>query len=97
MILKVHSLGRELAQFCQRKNLVTAAVGQDRSIPIHKTVQPAKVSDHIESWPHVQVVGVSQNDLRIELVQFTGAHRLYTSLRPDRQECRCLDDAVSGR
>ena len=96
MILEMDSLGCELAQFCQRKNLVTAAVGQDRSIPIHKTVQPAKVSEHIEPRPHIQVVSVSQNDLCIEFVQFTGAHRLYASLRPHRQKCRCLDDAVSG-
>src|SRR5213082_2870188 len=66
VILEMHALLRDLAQFRQRKNLVTAAVSQKRAIPIHKPMQSAKVPNHIESWSNEQMISISENDLRVE-------------------------------
>ena len=52
VILKLDALLRDFSQLRQRKNLVTAAIGQDGSVPVHKVVQAAKMFDHIESRPN---------------------------------------------
>ncbi len=72
MILKMHAFFRDLPQLRQRKNLITAAIGQNWSIPIHKPMQPAEVFNHIEPRPNEQVIRISENDLRIQLAQLPG-------------------------
>lgn len=39
----------DLAQLRERENLITAAICQDRSIPIHELVQAAEMFDHIDA------------------------------------------------
>ena len=39
MILKMDALVRDLAQLREREDLVTAAIGQDRPIPVHEAMQ----------------------------------------------------------
>ncbi len=78
MILKTHSFLRDLSQFCQRKNLVTATVSQDRSVPAHEFVQPAEMFDHIEAGPNEEVISIAQNDLRLQLVQFAAGVTAFT-------------------
>jgi len=50
------------------KNLEATAVRQDRPIPAHKTVQTTQVTDEFTTGPEVKVVGVTQDDLRANLV-----------------------------
>jgi hypothetical protein len=38
VILKINAVLGDLAQFRERKNLVTAAIGEERSVPIHKAM-----------------------------------------------------------
>lgn len=97
MILKFDAFLRDLAQFRERKNLITAAVSQDRSVPIHESVQSAKMFDHIESGSNEQVIRVAESDLRVQLAQFSWADPFHGTLRSDRHKRRRIDHAVRGR
>ena len=74
---EMHAFLGDLAQLRQRENLETAAVGQNRPIPVHERVQSTKVPKHIEPRPDKQVIGIRQNNLRpsspssLELTAFT--------------------------
>ena len=52
MILKMDALFRDLPQLRQRKNLITAAIGQNWSIPIHELVQSAEMLNNIDARPN---------------------------------------------
>ena len=43
----------------QRKHLITAAVGKNRSVPVHKLMQSASFLHNLHSWAQIQMVGVS--------------------------------------
>src|ERR1043166_2308453 len=96
MILKVYALFRNLARLRQREDLVTTAIGQNRSVPIHEPMQSAEMFDHVEPWPNKQVVGVSKNDLRIQFAQLAPADCFDRALRADRHERRGVDHAMRG-
>src|SRR2546423_4662876 len=66
VILKFNTFLSYFAQFREREDLVTAAVGKNRSVPTHEIVQSAKAFDHVESRPNEQVIGVSENNLCIQ-------------------------------
>ena len=76
MILKLHSVLCNLSQFRQRKNLVTATVGQDRSVPIHELMQAAEMFDYFDSRPDEQMIRIPENDLSVHFVQFAWTHCL---------------------
>jgi hypothetical protein len=59
-------------------------------------MQSAETSDHFEPRPHVQVVGISQNDLGLQFSQFSRTHGFDASLGADRHKCRSIDRAVRG-
>ena len=95
--LKRHAVVPDIAQLRERENLEPAAVGQDRSVPAHKTVQPTKVADQLAARPQVEMIGVAQDDLRTDLVQVCGRQRLHCALGADRHEDRRLDRAMARR
>src|SRR6266545_2286558 len=66
VILKMHTFVRDLPELRERKNLVSAAIGQDRAIPAHEPVKAAEMFEHIESGSDEQMIGISENDLRTE-------------------------------
>ena len=95
MILKMGPLLRDTAQLRQGKNLETTAVGQNRTIPAHELVQAADLADDVEPRTHEKMVGIAEDDLRMELPQFARTHRLHGSLRADRHENRCANDTTA--
>src|SRR6266513_1581449 len=97
VILKLNALLGNLSQFRQRKNLVTAAVGQNRPVPIHERMQTAQMFDHLNPRADEEMVSVSQNDRRVQLAQFARTDCLHASLRPYRHEGRCFNRAVRRR
>ena len=94
MILKFDAVLSDLAQFRERENLISAAIRQNWSIPIHEFVQAAKMFDHIQSRPNKQVIGISKNDLRLEFMQLSRRDGFHRPLRPHRHKRRRLDYAV---
>src|SRR5256885_14945128 len=97
MVLKLHALVCDLAQLRQRKNLVTAAVGQDRPVPHHEIMKAAKMFDYLEPGPNKQMISVSENDWSVQFAQLARTHRFNTSLGSDWHERRRLDCAMRGR
>ncbi len=69
MILEMDTFLRDLAQLRERENLITAAIGQDWPVPVHKAMQAAEMPHHVHSWPNEKVIGVAENDLRLEFPQ----------------------------
>src|SRR4051794_26443663 len=96
MILEVCALLSNLADLGEGKNLVTAAVGQDRPIPMHEAMKPAELPENIEARPNEKVISVSENDLGFEFSQFARTDRLDRSLGAHRHKLRGLDYAPSG-
>src|SRR5438067_7428264 len=94
MISKFDAVLSDLAQFRERENLISAAIRQNWSIPIHEFVQAAKMFDHIQSRPNKQVIGISKNDLRLKFMQLSRRDGFHRPLRPYRHKRRCLDYAV---
>ncbi len=74
--------------FASEKTWKPSAVREDRVIPAHELVQPTLPRDELLPGAHVQVVCVSQDDLRAELPELQRAHRLHRPLRAHRHEDR---------
>ena len=59
MVLKMHTLGRDLAEACEREDLKTAGVGEDRAVPPHEAVKAAHLADELVTRAKVEVVSVA--------------------------------------
>ena len=94
VILERDAVLGDFAQLRERKNLEPAAIGENRAIPTHEVVQAAKMFDDVESRPNEQVVGVSQNNLRIQFAEFARTNRFYRTLCADRHERWCFEDSM---
>src|SRR5437762_672473 len=94
VILKLGALFGDLAQLREGKNLVTAAIRQNRSVPIHEFVKSAKIPDHLDAGSNEQMIRVTENNLRLQLAQLTWTHRFDAGLCPHRDERRCFNGAV---
>ena len=81
-------------QIAERHDLVSARVGQDRPVPGHEAVQPAKPLDALVAGAQVQVVRVGEDDRGAGRRDLVGIERLDRRVRADRHELRRLDDAV---
>ena len=90
-----HPLLRDLPQLRQRKNLESAAVGQNRFFPGHELVQAAQVANQFITGAHVQMVSVGQLDLTADCLQILRRERaLDGRLRADIHKHRRLDRTV---
>jgi hypothetical protein len=49
--------------------------------------------DELWTWSEHQMIGIGQNDLRSESLDFGGMERLYRGLRANRHEGWSLDDS----
>src|SRR5438045_2211846 len=97
MILKMRALLCDLADFCERENLVAATIGQDRSVPIHEAMESAKVPHHLKPWPNEKVISVPENNLRLKFAQLARTHSFDRALGPDRHESGRFDHTVRRR
>ena len=85
-----------IPQFGQAEHLKTAAVGQNRLIPVHKFVQTAGLSHQLMARAHIKMIRIAQNNLRAHLIQFLGCHTFYGCLCANGHKNRCLNFAVCG-
>ena len=86
----------DLAERGEAEDLESAAVGQDGVVPVLELVQAAGAPDQPGARTEHQVVGVPEDDLDIQLLQFARGHRLHRGARADRHEDRGMDRAVGG-
>jgi len=89
-------VGFDFADLGETEHLKTAAIGENRLVPIHELVQPAGGGDDIKPGPDVQVIGVAKDDLSTALQQFARIHGLDAGLGADRHVNRRVHDAVRG-
>ncbi len=65
-----------LRQRGKAHHLIAAAIGQDRPVPSHETVQPAQRGHALRAGPQHQMIGVAQNDVGACRADLGRAHRL---------------------
>lgn len=83
---KRDSIFFDLAEFGKTEDLITAAIGQDRLVPIYELMKSAASTNNLSTGPQVEMVDVSENNLRANLIQFALLDRFDRSLRPHRHE-----------
>ena len=84
----------DFAKFGQTKNLVTAGIGEHRTVPGHEFMQSAQSADQFMAGTKIEVVGIAENNLRTEFFQSFVAQRLHSSLCAHRHEERSIDRTV---
>ncbi len=95
--VKQHAFLFHLACASQRKHLKTAAIGQNGAIPAVEFVQTASLFENLQPRAQIEVIGVAQNNLRLDVVaQFALVHRFHRSTSPHRHKNRRLYRAVVG-
>ena len=61
----------------KRKNLKTAAVCQNRSVPVHKPVQASLTPDKLVARPEMEVIGIGQFYLAPDALEILGRQRAF--------------------
>ena len=84
------------AQGAEAEYLIAAAVGEDRPVPSHESMQTTQLCDRFMTRTKEEVIGIAEKNLDLELAQLFRRHRLHRRLRADRHEDRRLNYSVSG-
>ena len=72
----------QLADAGQRKDLKTARIGQDRTVPRIKLMQTACLAQDVQSRAQIQVISIAQNNLCLHLfAQFCEMHTFHATHR----------------
>ena len=97
MRLEQHALFGDLAQAVETEDLKAAGIGEDRPRPGHELVQSAELADGLVPGPQIQMIGVAQDDLGVQVVQQIARQDAFDGrLRADGHEHRSLDVAMRG-
>ena len=89
----MHTLFRHPAQIAEAEDLKTAAVRENRAVPVHEAVQAPEPADDVLARTEMKVIGVGQDDPRPGFPHFLGRERLYRPAGPYRHENRSRDGA----
>ena len=91
MRTKFSSFFTQLSDSGQREYLETTAVSQHRAVETVKTVQSACFLDHVQSRTQIEVIGITQNNLRLNILfQFGQMYSLNRAQCAHRHKDRCL-------
>jgi hypothetical protein len=77
MGLESHSFVVDLVQSRERKHLEAAAIGQNRSRPVHEAMEFTKSLDARVTGAKIKMIGVSKQDLRADPGELPSRHSLY--------------------
>ena len=92
-----NSLLGDAAQAAETEDLVAAGVGEDGARPGHEAMESAKPLDEIGSGAEVEVIGVGEDDLRVEVgFEVALGEAFDGGLCADRHEGGRFDDAVGS-
>ena len=76
----------QLVEVRQAHHLIAAAVRQDRAIPVHEFVQPAKARNPLRPRPQHEVVGIAEDDVRARAAHVLRFHAFHGGSGADRHE-----------
>jgi len=88
MALELDPVLAELGQLRQAHHLIAAAVGQDRTVPVHECVQTAQPRHPLRTGAQHQMIGVAENDIGASRAHRFRLHRLDRSRGAYRHERR---------
>ena len=83
----------DFAKSVQAEYLESARVGEDRALPRHKAVQSTQPAYDVYTGPQVEVVGISEQNLDVQLVEQVLGHAFDRGQRSNRHKdeaCRFL-------
>lgn len=69
MRIKIDAFVLYFIQLGERKDLESAAVRENRAVPRHEPMQSAGRPDELVARPHIQMIGVGENNLRSRLFE----------------------------
>ena len=92
--METHALLGNFPHLRQRPHLESTRVREHGFTPGGELVEAAEIADQLMAGAQPEVVSISQDDLRAQLVQFGGVQCFHRSLGADRHENRRLDLAV---
>jgi len=72
----------DFPDFGEAEDLITTAVGENRQLPIHEAMQPARSADSFQPGPDVEMISVAEDDLRAISSSFARVERLHAGLVP---------------
>ena len=96
MALEGDALLPDLPDAREGKDLESAAVRQDRLMPVHEAVQAAGLLDQLFSGPQMQVIGIGQQNLGADLLHLPAGHGLDAGGGAHRHIDRGLNIPVRG-
>ena len=94
MRLKMNPIGIEFAHLRKAKDLKPARIGQISPIPRGKLVQASCLAEQIDPRAQIEMVGICQDNRRIERFDLFDAQRLYRTIRPNGHKYGRLNDAM---
>ena len=84
-----HSFFLELAYAAEREHLEAAAVGENGFLPAVEAVQAAGLLDDVHAGAEIQVIGIAEYDLRLDVVaQLVHVYAFYGADSAYRHEYR---------
>lgn len=89
-----HMVVRQFTKRVQAEDLKSAAVGQNRAVPLHEGMQIPEAGHDLLPRPQGEVIRVGEDHLRPDLAELVGPDPLDGSARADRHETGGFDDAV---
>src|SRR5438128_11130487 len=92
MRLKSNTVIADLAQRAETEDLITAAVGQDRSVPSHELMQAAQFCNGFMAWPQGEMVRIAKQNHNMQVSYLIRRNTLHGRLRSDRHEDRRYHD-----
>ena len=73
----MNALLLDLAELGKGKHLETTGICQDRFVPYHKLVKPAKLFYHFITRAHMKMIGIGKLYLSSNLMKIHGGHRAF--------------------
>ncbi len=94
--LKLDSFFCDFSERLVTKDLISSTVRQNRSLPGHETVKPTLTFDDLLSGAKIEMVGVGQDELNIQIFQKLLGHGLHRARCSDRHKNRSFDLSSPG-
>ena len=90
MRLKPDAVIFDALQPRQRKNLIAARIRQNRQVPVHERMKPARAAQHIQARSQIEMVAVRKKPLHAGCHQFVGRKRFHAAHCGNRKKAGSL-------